>query len=357
MERCDIIIPVWDQLDVTRECVTSILKHTDYPYRLIIVDNGSRSETKDYLLGLKDEPGLDLLLIRNEKNLGFVKAVNQGIVASDGGYLCIMNNDTIAAPGWLGELIDVMKANPSIGLLNPSSNTSGQFPGDLSVEDYGCSLKPMKGQIQELYTCRGFCMVVTREVIKRVGLLDEIYHVGYFDDTDYCKRAQKLGYKTARAKASYVYHKENVSFKTLKDNKKLFEDNEKVFFERWGRHVRLAYLINDEASSDKVDEIATAVARSGHQITVFVKKGLKWPVKIDHFDIRRIDLGPAAFTLMSLYKIARRRKKKALELVLTDSKSVGSFLSMARFAHGADIIVRPEKDRLLEMLSARSRIF
>jgi len=128
MSKCDIIIPVWNQLDVTRECVTSIMKHTAYPYRLIIIDNASDAPTASYLDSLKSAKDLDLMLIRNSRNLGFVKAVNQGIGASDAPYLCIMNNDTIATAGWLNELVDVIEANKEMGLINPSSNTSGQYP-------------------------------------------------------------------------------------------------------------------------------------------------------------------------------------------------------------------------------------
>lgn len=357
MSKCDIIIPVWNQLDVTRECVNSILKNTDYPYRLIIIDNASDAPTREYLDSLTQEKNLDFLLVRNDKNLGFVKAVNQGIAAADAPYLCIMNNDTIATVGWLGEMIDVMIANPAIGLLNPSSNTSGQFPGDMSIDEYAATLKPLKGQIQELYTCRGFCMIVTREVIRRVGLLDEIFHVGYFDDTDYCKRAQKLGYKTARAKASYVYHKENVSFKTLKNNKDLFTDNERIFFKRWGRHVRVGYFMNTRRSDKKINDIATDVARNGHQITIFLKKGLEWPVAIDHFDIRRIDISPFLFNVTSLYKILKRKKKKKLEILLTDNKLLGRMLQLTKNLHGADVVVDPRKEEVLQLLERRSKIF
>jgi len=357
MSKCDIIIPVWDQLEITRECVDSILRNTDYPYRVIIVDNGSLPPTRDYLAGLEGVKDLDLLLIRNDRNLGFVKAVNQGVVASDAPYLCIMNNDTIAAGGWLSEMINVMEANPSIGLLNPSSNTSGQFPEERSIDDYALTLKPFKGKIQELYTCRGFCMVVTREVIARVGLLDEVYHIGYFDDTDYCKRAQRLGYKTARAKAAYVYHKENVSFKVLKNNKDLFGDNEKIFFERWERHVRVGYFIDSPSLNAKVDAIATSVARNGHQIIIFLKKGLNWPVIIDHFDIRRMNVNPVFFGIVSMYQILKRKEKKKLEVLLTDNRLFGRLLEMTKGLHGAEVITGPDEKGLLELLGQRSKVF
>jgi len=174
--KCDIIIPVWNQLDATKECIDSLFKHADYPARLIVIDNGSENETEHYLKSIKGTDMLDYLLIRNEKNLGFVKAINQGIVVSDNQYLCIMNNDTIATDRWLSEMVRVMDTYPEIGLLNPSSNTSGEFPdkGE-SIDDYADRIyKSDAGKVQELYTCRGFCMLLRRSVIQKVGLLDEI---------------------------------------------------------------------------------------------------------------------------------------------------------------------------------------
>jgi GT2 family glycosyltransferase len=353
--RCDIIIPVWNQLDVTRACVDSIVSHTAYPHRLIVIDNASGDETADYLDSLKLDKRLDMLLIRNARNLGFVRAVNQGIGSSDAPYLCIMNNDTVATDGWLDEMVRVMESDPGLGLVNPSSNTSGQFPGNMTVDEYARTLAPLAGKVQELYTCRGFCMLVKREVIDRVGLLDEIYHIGYFDDTDYCKRAQRLGYRTARAKASYVYHKENISFKNLANNSELFEANKRIFYERWGRHVRVGYLVDRVRSRDLMDDIAVSTARRGHQIIFFIRDGLDWPVGLDHFDIRRYPVNGALFGPISIYKIFKRRAKKPIEIVLTDSALLGAVLRATARLHGADVLVSPAKEALMELLEKRSK--
>ncbi len=365
---CDIIIPVWNQLEATKACIESIFGNTDYPYRLILVDNGSEKETKIYLESLKDVGrgtwdvgrGIrpEVVLIRNEKNLGFVKAVNQGIAASRSPYLCIMNNDTIATNGWLTELIRVMVSNPEIGLINPSSNTSGQFPGEsVSIDDYAKSLGDMKGRIQELYTCRGFCMVVRREVIERLGPLDEVYRLGYFDDTDYCKRAQEAGYRTARAKSSYVFHKENTSFKEMKDNTDLFKNNEKIFFERWGKPLRIGYFIEKRDSGAVVNDIAIGVARSGYQINIFIRKGWHWPVSLDHFDIRGVTLSPFLFGLVSFYKIMKRKKKKRLDALVTDSPFFGNCLKLLKYMHGTPVFVNPGKEELLSVLKDMSKTF
>lgn len=356
--RCDIIIPVWNQLEITRNCINSIIQNTAYPYRLIIIDNASDKETEWYLKSLNEKNNLNLKYIRNDENIGFVKAVNQGIKLSDAPYLCIMNNDTIAADGWLKEMVDVMEGYPQLGLVNPSSNTSGQFPGkDESIDEYALGLRCFKGQIQELYTCRGFCMLLRRAVVEKIGILDEGYHIGYFDDTDYCKRAQEAGYRTARAKAAYVYHKENISFKELDDNEILFKNNEKIFFERWGRPVRVAYFIDRINSKNRINDIAISAARSGHQVLIFLKRGLVWPVSLDHFDIRRCDINTVFFGIVSIYKILKRKKKKKIDIILTDNRIFGNFLKMIKNLHGADIVIGPDRENVLELLKAKSRQF
>lgn len=359
MIGCDIIIPVWNELDATRECIDSILKHTgDYPYRLIIIDNASDSKTSYYLNSLKNVNGLNVLLVLNKENQGFVKAVNQGIKISEMPYLCIMNNDTIATDGWLKKMAAVMDEYPDIGLLNPSSNTSGQFPGTgESIDSYALSLEHFKTEIQELYTCRGFCMLLRREVVENIGLLDEIYHLGYFDDTDYCKKAQAKGYRTARAKASYVYHKENTSFKNMSNNKDLFKDNERIFFRRWGRPLRVGYFAGGRDREDKINDIATNVARSGHQIVVFLKRGSIWPVRLDHFDIRKYETRPLLFWAASIYKILKSKKKKKLDVLVTDDAMFGNILKAMGSVHGSDVVINPEKDKLIALLAAKSQAF
>jgi hypothetical protein len=295
------------------------------------------------------------LLIRNERNAGFVKAANQGMAVSDAPYVCLMNNDTVATEGWLDEMVSVMRARPDIGVINPSSNTSGQFPGGMTIDDYALSLKALRGQVQELYTCRGFCMLVRRAVIDRVGLLDEAYSVGYFEENDYCRRALKAGFASARAKGAYVYHKESVSFSALGDKDEIFKGNEKIFLGRWGRSVRVGFLLNGELPAGRVDDIAAGVARSGHQITVFTKTGLEWPVGVDHFDIRRVGVSRIFFLPVSVYKVLKRRKKKPVEVLITDDPAVGALLRAVGPLHGADVLLRPSKDEVLELLERKSK--
>ncbi|MCX5776066.1 MAG: glycosyltransferase, partial [Candidatus Firestonebacteria bacterium] len=83
----DIIIPVFNQLEYTKQCIEHILKYTDVPYNLIIVDNCSSDGTSQYL------KGVDALVISNSENRGCAAAWNQGVRAGNGAIKVIMNND------------------------------------------------------------------------------------------------------------------------------------------------------------------------------------------------------------------------------------------------------------------------
>lgn len=324
-KACDIIIPVWNNMELTRDCVNSIIEYTSFPYRIIIIDNASDDPTRRYLENTLRENRNNIVLIRNEENKGFVKAVNQGMRYSSAPYICVMNNDTLATEGWLGEMTEILEKNPDIGIINPSSNTSCQFPGKLTIHAYAKNLKAFKGLYQELYTCRAFSMVLKKEVAQKIGYLDDSYGMGYFDDTDYCKRAQKAGYRTVRAKASYVYHKESQSFSKYKKKSELFLANEKKFNSKWGKPLRIAYVI-PVASDNNWREISAninKIAKSGHQVWIFTNPAAGKNLKlIDHESIRFFYYPGFFFGPIALYKIWKRKKNKKLNVILTSSAPV-----------------------------------
>src|SRR3990170_4236843 len=129
---CDIVIPVWNQPELTKRCLESITQYTPEPHRVIVIDNASEEPTRNLL---KNYSTLEnVTLITNQENLGFAVAVNQGIRASGSEYVCFINNDVAVTEGWLTELIDVANSDTKIGLVNPlctnSSKVLGDFPKD-----------------------------------------------------------------------------------------------------------------------------------------------------------------------------------------------------------------------------------
>ncbi|MCM8761340.1 MAG: glycosyltransferase family 2 protein [Candidatus Omnitrophica bacterium] len=254
--KCDIIIPIWNQPEHTRACIENLIKNTRYPYRLILVDNGSAAATAEYLRGLKID-GVEKVLIRNEQNLGFVKAVNQGLQASSAPYVCVLNNDTIPAPGWLERLVEFAEAHKDAGLLNPVCD--GHL--DTPIEEYAKRLEANKGRYMEMNQCFGFCMLIKREVIDKIGYLDEAFGIGGFDDTDYSMRAHKAGYRCVSVHDAYVYHKQHATFNVMGDRKRLVSPGEKTYFQKWPRHLRIGWVfaIDDSISDADIKNVLDGV--------------------------------------------------------------------------------------------------
>jgi len=179
-------------------------------YRVLFVDNGSP-------LYSDLEPDLDkfepehLKLIRNTHNVGFVRAVNQGLALSTAPFVVIMNNDTEAASDWLPRLREPLEIE-GVGLSGPRTNTKGSWQGRYRYR------KP--GDIWVLPDTEDsmlafFCVMIRREVINKVGLLDERFGIGFADDSDYCRRAKKAGFHLALQPRLVIPHWHRSTFHTM----------------------------------------------------------------------------------------------------------------------------------------------
>ena len=115
--KASIIIPTYNALEYTKKCLRSIRTFTEFPYEIIIVDNGSTDGTQEYI---KKQKGIKLL--ETKTNLGYAGACNVGMPTSDSEYIVISNNDIIFTPNWLIHLVETAELNPRIGLVGPITN-------------------------------------------------------------------------------------------------------------------------------------------------------------------------------------------------------------------------------------------
>ncbi len=326
LKKCDIIIPVWNELESTRECIDRLKSCTRYPYRLIIIDNASREPAKGYLENLKNDFP-DMLLIRNNSNLGFVKAVNQGISACNDQYILVLNNDAYVRDRWLTALIETVESAPkNIGIVNPTSNVFGKTSCDGN-----------RGEWQELDSCKGFCMLIKREVTEKIGLFDEIYGIGYFEEKDFSRRAKNAGFLCIRSKASFVFHRDKLSFDKVKARDEIFERNEKIYNKRWGKPLNIAFTEKKgdlTASKNLIYEFLD----KGHRAHIFFPKGKKLPLLKDHIQIRYFPVSGLFFGYSILFKLWERRRKKKIELIISDDRSILDFFNRFKFIHKATVI-------------------
>ena len=105
MVQASIIIPCFNELEFTRQCLRALVRYTRPPWELIVVDNGSTDGTGAYLAGVQDVAPMPVTVIANAINRGFPAAINQGLSVARGTYLVLLNNDAVVTDGWLDQLI------------------------------------------------------------------------------------------------------------------------------------------------------------------------------------------------------------------------------------------------------------
>lgn len=225
----DIIIPVFNQPDETEQCLESVMRYT-YDYALIIIDNGSEKPTRKILERLQVFCNPRLRVIRNEENLGFVKAINQGMKASIAPYVCWLNNDTVVTVGWLDRMRETM-------VLHEPQKCGFVMPKSTFHVNPQIFQSARLGRDVQLPTILGFCVLIDRRVIDDIGFLDERFSEGYgYDETDYFRRAQERGWTAWLSAKAFVYHRAFSIFDAVypRQLEELYKRNRKLYEEKWG---------------------------------------------------------------------------------------------------------------------------
>jgi glycosyltransferase involved in cell wall biosynthesis/GT2 family glycosyltransferase len=243
--QASLVVVTFNNLVFSRMCVESVLANTgDLPYELVVVDNGSTDGTPEYLRTLAAD-GAPLRVIANEGNRGFAPAVNQGLLASSGAALVLLNNDTIVPDGWLPRLLRHLDAS-SAGLVGPLTNRVGnEAQIEVPYRTYGELQAFARAQAEacadrafHIRTLAMFCVAMRREVYERVGALDERFEIGLFEDDDYAVRVRAAGYTVRCAEDAFVHHFGQASFGQLPGEGAygaLFHANRRRWEEKWGR--------------------------------------------------------------------------------------------------------------------------
>jgi len=232
-----MVLVTFNALAFTQQCISSIRFLTDEDYEIICVDNGSTDGTIEYLRSCPD-----VTLIENSENRGFPAAANQGVLASRGRYVLFLNNDVLVTTGWLTRMLDAFRADPKIGLVGPCSNyVSGPQQVEPAYHDLACLDgwawefgKQNHDLRQEVDRLVGFCLLVRREVLDEIGLFDERFGIGSFEDDDLCRRATAAGWRAVIARDSYIHHFGHQSFTAAGVNlPALYEHNQRLYQEKW----------------------------------------------------------------------------------------------------------------------------
>lgn len=239
--KISIVIPTYGNIKYTLECLKSIKITTRLNYEIIVVDNNSSDSTVSKI----SKQFIDLRLIENAENLGFPRAVNLGINAALGNYIIIANNDIVLTKHSLDRMIEIAESDEKIGIVGPISNIVSGMQLDKeakydSIEEmhkYAERIsKKNKGQVQQFPRVAFLCTLIKRELIDKIGGLDERFSPGNFEDDDFCLRAQLAGYKTVIAKDVFIHHYGSKSFKANGEAAyaERMRINQKKFVDKWG---------------------------------------------------------------------------------------------------------------------------
>ena len=239
-----IIIVTFNNLSLTKACLASIKKNTEYPnYELIIVDNNSDDGTKEFLEEfLKSDEAVKIMI--NDKNLGFAAANNQGVGISSGNHIVFLNNDTIVTPGWLFELQLHLQKNPGSGMVGPVTNAIGNEAkidfdiSDMSQINYFASKRSADyfGKAFDIKVLALYCSMMTRNLFTTLGGLDEQFRVGMFEDDDLAMKIRNANMNLLCAEDVFIYHVHGASFNKIEDSEiqRIFHENRAKFENKWG---------------------------------------------------------------------------------------------------------------------------
>ncbi len=235
---CSIIIPVWNNAALTKQCLEALAEVTDgVSYEVVVVDNGSTDGVETFLQSL----GGDVQVIRNEQNLGFAKACNQGARAARGEFLVFLNNDTVPLKGWLSALVDEVRAHAGVAVVGSKllfEDGTIQHAGVAFSREWFLPYHIYRGgnaqaaavsRRRELQCVTAACMLVRRQVFQQVEGFDEGYRNG-FEDVDLCLKINKLQWKIVYQPKSVLYHLESKT----PGRKTHEQDNSRRLHERWG---------------------------------------------------------------------------------------------------------------------------
>jgi len=226
-----IIIVHYKTRELTLQCLKSIREFRPRAsYEILLIDNGSQDGIQEVIA--KEFP--EVRLIETGRNEGFSQANNLGIVNSHGEYILLLNSDTKILESVFDRHIQLMDSRPEVGCVGPQhvggdgrhQVSYGKFP-DLFTEvlrkivDYRIALDDLniRGHIRELCSAEqevdwlsGSCLLLRREALLRVGLLDETFFM-YFEDIDLCKRLHDRGWKIIFCPMSKILHYSGQSVK------------------------------------------------------------------------------------------------------------------------------------------------
>jgi GT2 family glycosyltransferase len=238
--RISIIIPCHNGIDDTRACLRALAEQSERDLEILLVDNGSRDGS--HLLS-EEFPAIRVL--RQGRNLGFAGGVNQGLRAAQGELIVALNNDSMPAPRMLEFLRIALESDSRIAMCAPVSNRV-KGPARIDVGEIGETLEGRRQvealldeeereNLQDRSNLAGLCLMFRARLVRKIGLFDERFGSGNFEDDDYSLRCRLLGRRLVIVRNAFLHHRGQRTFDSLGiDYAASLSLRQEKFFEKWG---------------------------------------------------------------------------------------------------------------------------
>jgi GT2 family glycosyltransferase/SAM-dependent methyltransferase len=230
-----VVVPCVGNVALTRRCVESLTAQTAGRWELALIENGSTPEHREALADVALAAGRGLDPTRNwpervvflswDRMLGYPAAVNRGIQAASGTFVCLLNNDTeIVTPGWDGRLSEALGASTGSASVGASTGGASTGSGGAVIVSPVCDFVANPAQHcqtaapgrAEAETLCFVAVLMRRELFAQVGLLDEGFGLGNWEDREFCVRAQRAGGRLVVEPAVFVRHAGHGTFRRMR---------------------------------------------------------------------------------------------------------------------------------------------
>ncbi len=298
--RMTIVVPVYSDVDATRVCLESVLRERRQGNDSIVIINDNPGN--EAIASLVDAQAVhpDVFILRNARNEGFIGAVNRGMDFAKAGDVLLLNADTELYAGALDEMHRVLHADPDIGTVTAMSNNATLFSYphptliDQTLDDIGwpdlaaVALRDNAGKTVAIPTAHGFCMLIRRETIDEIGLMDPDFGRGYGEENDFSLRAADRGWRHVAAGGVLVRHVEAVSFGHAKQS--MVERNLRILGQRYPEYAdRIDLFASDDTMRSlrwalDLERIKRCVA-SGTGLELVIQNGMDGGTQLAASDI------------------------------------------------------------------------
>ena len=213
--KVSVIVLAWNGEKYLDACLSAVLSQDYEPREVIVVDNAS----SDGSVGIVQCYEPQVRLIQNDYNLGFAGGNNVGLKSANGEIVVLLNQDTVVQPGWLRALVDTLE-DSSIGIVGCKI----LYPDGQNLQHAGARVRPDDamtyhvgwgeqdhGQydlLADFDYVTGAAIAIHRRVLTQLGGLDEQFYPGFYEETDYCFRARRAGFRVVYQPRAVFYHHE-----------------------------------------------------------------------------------------------------------------------------------------------------